>query len=304
MDLAVGTALRNGRYRLGLVLGRGAFGLTYLGWDPTLLRKVAIKEFLPIEIATRATDRRSVMAFSSQHARTLEYARGRFRDEARVITQFEHPNIIRVLDFFSDNNTEYMVMDYYPGQTLAALLDSSGSLAEEPAVDLMRIVLSGLEEVQRERDGERHIHRDIKPSNIYLADAGERIMPKILDFGAARLAVGERSQNLTQVLTAGYAPFEQYMAKGRQGPWSDVYACAATLYHLLTGERPVAAIDRYEGEELRTPQEVSEEVSADVSDAVMEGMALDPKKRPPDAAAFRSLLRSTVRRIPSTKHWI
>jgi serine/threonine protein kinase len=303
MDLAIGAPLRNGRYEIGLVLGRGAFGITYLGWDPNLNRKIAIKEFLPAEIATRSGDQRTVVAFSSQHGRVLEYARERFRQEARVITQFEHPNIIRVLDFFADNGTEYMVMDYYPGQTLGAMLESSGALPEEPAVDLMSIVLAGLEEVHRERDGQRHVHRDIKPSNIYLASVGQRVIPKILDFGAARVAIGERSRNLTQVLTPGYAPFEQYMVKGRQGPWSDVYACAATLYHMLTGERPMAALDRYESDQLRPPHELSPEISRAVSDAVMEGLALDVKNRPADAAAFRSVLRATVRRIPTTKHW-
>jgi len=181
-------------------------------------------------------------------------------------------------------------MEYYPGETLGEYMDRNGRIPETAALGLMRIVLEALEEVHRERNGERHIHRDMKPSNVYLAAIGASVVPKLLDFGAARTAVGERTQNLTQVLTPGYAPFEQYHSRGAQGPWTDVYACAATLYHMLTAERPAGAPDRYQGEEIATPRDLVPELSEATSRAVMKGLELDRQNRPASAAEFQSML--------------
>jgi len=289
-DLPLGALLAQGRYTVGRVLGRGAFGVTYLAWDPRLRRRVAVKEFLPIDVAGRSTDRRSVQAHSHGQESVFEYARDRFRLEARLVSQLDHPNIIRILDFFPDNGTEYMVMEYFPGETLGEYMHRNGRIPESAAIGLMSIVLEALEEVHRERDGVQHIHRDLKPSNVYLASIGATVVPKLLDFGAARTAVGEKMRNLTQVLTPGYAPFEQYHAKGKQGAWTDVYACAATLYHMLTGRKPTAAPDRYESDSLESPRDLVPELSPAISRAVMDGLALDRQRRPQSAAAFRKVL--------------
>jgi serine/threonine protein kinase len=294
-DLALGALLAQGRYTVGRVLGRGAFGVTYLAWDPRLRRRVAVKEFLPIDVAGRSTDRRSVQAHSHGQESIFEYARDRFRQEARLVSQLDHPNIIRILDFFPDNGTEYMVMEYFPGETLGEYMHRNGRIPESAAIGLMSIVLEALEEVHRERDGVQHIHRDLKPSNVYLAAIGATVVPKLLDFGAARTAVGEKTRNLTQVLTPGYAPFEQYHAKGKQGAWTDVYACAATLYHMLTGRKPTAAPDRYESDSLESPRDLVPELSPAVSRAVMDGLALDRQRRPQSAAAFRKVLNDEVK---------
>lgn len=289
-DLSPGIELGNGRYVTGKVLGRGPFGLTYLGWDPRLQRRVALKEFLPVDVAGRSADGRTVQVHSRGQESVLEYARERFRQEARLVSHLDHPNIIRVLDFFPDNGTEYMVMDYLPGETLLAYMNRNGRIPESSAAGLTFIVLDALEEVHRERDGEHHIHRDLKPTNIYLASVGDTVVPKLIDFGAARTAVGEKTRNLTQVLTPGYAPFEQYHSKGVLGPWTDVYACAATLYHMLTGQKPTAAPDRYENDSLEPPRALVPELSATISEGVMEGLILDRKQRPQSAAAFRRVL--------------
>lgn len=294
LDLAVGTLVAGGRYAIGRVLGRGAFGVTYLAWDVQLRRRIAIKEFLPTDVAGRAPDGRTVRAHSHTQHTVLEYARTRFRQEARVVSQFNHANIIRILDFFPENGTEYMVMEYYAGETLAEYMDANGPIPETAAVGLMCIVLDALEEVHQPRDGKSHLHRDLKPSNIYLAAAGTALVPKLLDFGAARAAVGEATRNLTQVLTPGYAPFEQYHSRGKQGPWTDVYASAATLYHMVTGHRPAAAPDRFEGEALSNPRELVPEVSLAASTAILHGLELDREKRPQTAVGFRNLLLQSV----------
>jgi serine/threonine protein kinase len=247
-----------------------------------------------MDVAGRGKDGLTVRAHSRSQQPIFEYARDRFRNEARLVSRFEHANIIRVLDFFPDYGTEYMVMEYFPGETLAEYIDRHGTIPESAAVGLMDIVLDALETVHQQRDGERSIHRDMKPSNIYLANVNASVVPKLLDFGAARNAVGERTRNLTQVLTPGYAPFEQYHTRGKQGPWTDVYGSAATLYHMLAGQRPVAAPDRLEGERLSTPREVMPDVSEPVSTAVMSGLELDGAKRPQTAAAFRQMLDQAV----------
>lgn len=294
LDLPIGTPMGAGRYVVGRALGRGAFGLTYLAWDPRLERRVALKEFLPIDVAGRDKDGRTVRAHSRSQQPVFEYARDRFRNEARLVSRFEHSNIIRVLDFFPDNGTEYMVMEYFPGETLAQYIERHGVIPESAAVGLMCIVLDALTTVHQEHEGERQIHRDMKPSNIYLAAVASNVVPKLLDFGAARNAIGERTRNLTQVLTPGYAPFEQYHARGKQGPWTDVYGCAATLYHMLTAQRPVAAPDRFEGETLAPVRDLVAEISEPTSRAVMAGLELDVDKRPQTATAFRELLETAV----------
>lgn len=293
-DLPVGADVSGGRYVIGHVLGRGTFGLTYLAWDPLLRRRVAIKEFLPSDIAGRAADGRTVQPHRQTHHGVMTYARDRFRQEARVVSSIEHPNVIRIFDFFPDNGTEYMVMEYHAGQTLATYMDANGLIPESAGIGLMLIVLDALEEIHRPREGQSHIHRDLKPSNIYLAEVGASTVPKLLDFGAARAAVGERTQNLTQVLTPGYAPFEQYHSKGRQGPWTDVYAAAATLYHMLTGVRPTPAGDRMQGEPTPSPVELSADISASVSTAIMTGMAMKRDDRPASANAFARLLEDAL----------
>jgi len=228
-----------GQFRVGRVLGKpGGFGITYIGWDVHLQQRVAIKEYLPRDLATRTTESLEVRVHTdADHAR-FDAGREYFLHEARIVARFSHPNIVRVRSFFNANGTAYLVMDYYDGISLGEYLSTvSSRLAPGVALELIKPILRGLQYVH-----EHHvIHRDLKPYNIYLAAEGR---PILLDFGAALLSADGRENSRAVVLTEGYAPLEQYQRRSPQGPYTDVYGAAATLYRMITGESPPMALDR------------------------------------------------------------
>ncbi|MZP29825.1 protein kinase [Heliobacterium undosum] len=212
LHLSPGTML-NDRYLLGKVLGHGGFGVTYLAWDLMLKVKLAIKEYLPRELATRAPGHTAVTIFSSERGFSFEKGLESFLDEARRLARFrEHPNIVGIQDFFRANNTAYLVMNYIEGITFREYLErAGGKLPFSAALEIMMPVMDALREVH----DNGILHRDISPDNIYISTTGQ---VKILDFGAARNVLGECSQSLSVVLKPGYAPEEQYRTRGEQGP--------------------------------------------------------------------------------------
>jgi formylglycine-generating enzyme required for sulfatase activity/serine/threonine protein kinase len=275
------------QFLIGRVLGEpGGYGITYLAWDLGLQTRVAIKEFLPRDWVWRASDGATVTAQSPRHAEQFRFGLEQFLREARTLAQLDHPNIVRVRQFFEANGTAYLVMDYYAGLSLAEHLESQGGrLPEAQAKDLLLPILDGLRAVHA-RDV---LHRDIKPQNIYLARLPSGgVRPILLDFGAARQAIGEHSRSLSVILTPGYAPFEQYHRKGQQGPWTDVYAAAATLYRMVTGEPPPEANERMAGDDLRPATDFG--VTRPLSDALGQGLAMDPAARPQTVQTFQALL--------------
>ena len=223
-------------FRMGSVLGHGGFGITYRALDEDLRHAVAIKEYLPREVAFRDRDS-TVLPLSESDRETFDWGLERFLDEARTLARFRHPNIVGVRRFIRANGTAYLVMDYCDGESLETLLEREGTLSEEQLQALLVPLLDALETLH----DAGVTHRDIKPGNIYLRDDGS---PVLLDFGAARQALAHHSRSVTAMATPGYAAFEQYSTKGKQGPWTDIYGLGATLYRCVTGQRPPDASDR------------------------------------------------------------
>ena len=226
-------------YVLERVLGQGGFGITYLAHDSNLDRPVAIKEYLPTEIARRRADA-SARPHTEAHAERYAWGLERFLAEARTLARFDHPNIVRVLSIFEANNTAYMVMRFEEGEDLATLLERRGTLPERQLTDCLLPILDGLEQVH----ATGFIHRDIKPENIYVRKDGS---PVLLDFGSARQSFGI-AKTMTILVAPGYAPLEQYYGDAAtQGPWTDIYGLGATCYRAIAGQAPLDAVARAKG---------------------------------------------------------
>ncbi|MBI2994470.1 MAG: serine/threonine protein kinase [Gammaproteobacteria bacterium] len=226
-------------YRIREILGQGGFGITYLAHDINLDQDVAIKEYLPIELAVREGDC-SVNPLSEDLGDKFHLGLQKFIAEARTLSKFRHPNIVRVRNVFEENNTAYMVMDYEEGETLKDRMTRRGTLDEAELLNLLVPILGGLEQVHQAG----YIHRDIKPANLFIRRDGS---PVLLDFGSARQAIGEQTRTLTSLVSPGYAPFEQYYSRSdAQGPWTDIYGLGATLYRAVSGRPPMDAVDRSE----------------------------------------------------------
>jgi len=226
-------------YLLERVLGQGGFGITYLARDTNLDQSVAIKEYLPVDVATRRADT-TVRARSDEQGERYRWGLERFIREARTLARFDHPNIVRVLSVFEQNGTAYMVMRFEEGENFAALLDRKRTIQEAELMRVLLPVLEGLELVHNAG----FIHRDIKPDNIHIRADGT---PVLLDFGSARNALGH-ARTVTILVAPGYAPFEQYYSSGEdQGPWTDIYSLGATCYRAIAGVPPMDAIARSKG---------------------------------------------------------
>ena len=226
---------RLNEYRIDSVLGAGGFGLTYLATDSNLDLKVAVKEYLPSEFASRADDS-TVQPRSSSATDSFNWGLQRFMDEARTLASFRHPNIVRVMRFFEANSTGYMVMEFVEGEPLVRWIESRRPLSQAAILQIATPILDGLETIHRSG----YLHRDIKPANVYIRSDGS---PVLLDFGSARHVVSG-GQELTAVVSPGYAPLEQYHTQGRQGPWTDIYAFGGVLYWMVSGNKPVEAAAR------------------------------------------------------------
>ena len=263
-----------GRYRIGRVLGGGGFGITYVGIDTVLDLKVAIKEFYMTGFVSREALRSPELRITGgTYGEDFIRNRDRFLDEARVLARFaSEPGIVMVRDFFTANNTAYIVMEFLDGETLAAHLKKAGPLSWAETHRLMRPVLETLSRIHRHDI----IHRDISPDNIMMTSLGQ---VKLLDFGAARDYSGQADHSLSVILKHGYAPVEQNSRnRGIQGPWTDVYALCATMYRCLTGKVPEDAMERVNEDTVKTPRQLGC-CSRPVSDVLMKGLELRRKDR-------------------------
>ncbi len=284
-----------GKYELQAVLGQGGFGITYRAWDAALKRAVAIKEYLPSDVAVRV-DGTTVRARSRNDQDSFQWGLERFLEEARALARFEEARaIVRVYDYMQANGTAYMVMALVEGTPLSVLYRREAPLSEERLKAIVLPILDGLEEVHRAG----FLHRDIKPSNILIRSSGQ---PVLIDFGAARQALGEKSRSITSVFTPGYAPFEQYTSSGKQGPWTDIYALAATLYHGIAGQVPVQATDRIREDPLEPAAKIGAgRYSPDFLAAIDNGLEVFENRRPQSIAQWRDRLTGRATALPGTE---
>jgi serine/threonine protein kinase len=273
-------------YTIERVLGQGGFGITYLARDTNLDQLVAIKEYLPVEVASRRPDS-TVRSRSDTQRERYRWGLDRFIQEARTLARFDHPNIVRVHSVFEFNGTAYMVMRFEEGDNLASLLERRGTLPERDLLRILLPVLDGLELVHNAG----FIHRDIKPDNIHIRSDGS---PVLLDFGSARHSLG-KAHTLTILVAPGYAPFEQYHSSSEnQGPWTDIYGLAATCYRAISGIQPMDAITRSKGilgstREVLVPARAvgSGRYSAHLLTAVDHALEFAEKNRPQSVAEWR-----------------
>ncbi len=279
-------------YEIKSVLGRGGFGITYLASDTNLHTKVAIKEYLPGEIAER-TDNSYLVPKTGTDGQMYRWGLTRFIEEARILAKFNHPNIVRVLSVFEENNTAYMIMEYEQGNNLELMLHTPNYQTESRLIEIFDAILSGLEQVH----AHNIIHRDIKPANIYIRGDGS---PVLLDFGSARRHVEGQSQNMTRILTRGYAPYEQIdESAGEQGPWTDIYAIGATLYYAINNYNlPSDSLLRFTKIMQEIPDPIQStfqlpnagEYSKKFLSAIDQALKFKASERPQTAAEFRKLL--------------
>ena len=261
--IAPGTML-NGKYLIGYPLGAGGFGMTYIGRDLNLDMKVAVKEY--IEGAAGGKER--------------------FLREARAMARFAgQAGIVNVRDFFEENGTAYIVMEYLEGMTLKDYISKFGPISWNLAMDYMLPILKVLSKLHKEG----FIHRDVSPDNIMMLKDGS---VKLLDFGAAADVGAEQQKTMTVMLKPGYAPPEQYQGKGGMGPWTDVYAACATFYKCITGETPQDSLSRMFDDQLRTPSQLGVSIPEAAQQALMQGLCVRREGRFMSVEALISALEA------------
>ena len=257
--LTPGTIL-NDHFYVGKALGQGGFGITYIGINTKLKRRVAIKEFYPNSCVNRnnTISPNVLVSQSENQAKFFEYGKARFLDEARNLALFSNESgIVNVSDYFEENNTAYIIMEYLDGTTLKERVSRKGKLSVEETLRLLYPIMLSLSKIHKQGI----IHRDISPDNIMISDDGKA---KLLDFGAARFVSAAASSSLSIVLKPGFAPEEQYRSKGVQGPWTDIYALCATIYTCITGIIPDDAPQRQHLDELKAPSALGVEINGSI----------------------------------------
>lgn len=282
--LAPGTELVQD-YRIEGILGAGGFGITYLAEEVPLARSVTLKEYFPADFAARDANGAAVPRSESSG---LDFTWGldRFVDEAQILARFDHPNIVKVYRYFRTNGTAYMALKWEEGQSLKSWAKALGRTPRQPEIDdILRPLLDALEVVH----ASDFLHRDIAPDNIIIRTDGS---PVLIDFGSARGDLAQRSRTVSALVKPGYSPYEQYAEDGaKQGPWSDIYALSATLYHLITGKRPPDAPSRIVSDDFRSARDAAlGSFRPAFLQAIDQGLALDLDKRPQSVAEWRKKL--------------
>ena len=267
-------SILNGKYLVGRVLGQGGFGITYIGWDLALERKVAIKEYFPSGQVVRQNGASSLLWYSTEQAESArESGKEMFLKEARKMNKVRKiPQVVQVLDLFQDNETAYIAMDFVEGENLKQYLKRTGPLSWEQMREIFLPVIQAMEKVHQAG----LIHRDLSPDNLMLLPDGG---VQILDLGAAKdLSINSGASSM-QVAKGGFSPLEQYHQRGGSGRWTDVYALAATIYYTLTGVVPPAAVERVDEDTLRWDLPPLQKLPQEGVQALKKAMALRTKER-------------------------
>lgn len=266
----------NNRYLVGRMLGKGGFGVTYIGKDMMTNNVYAIKEYMPAEYSVRSGGTLDIVPFSDAKSKfVFNHGRDRFVDEARTLLKLKNnPIVVDIVDYFTQNNTAYFVMEYLDGKNLRRMAkDNGGKLDAAFVKEVFLTVASSLVEIHRLNI----LHRDISPENIMVSSDKSKVT--LIDFGAARNFVSTQNKGMSILLKPGFAPPEQYSKTGAHGPWSDVYALCATFYNLVSGKPLIDALFRYRGEQLPSLYSLGCNVTKKTSEVIERGMELDYKRR-------------------------
>ncbi len=290
-----GTEL-NGHYIIGTTVGFGGFGITYRAWDRVLEKMVAIKEFYPNGIVNRVPGEKEVIIYSGNRADEFLNGKIRFLAEARNMARFNtHPNIVNVYEFFEENNTAYIAMEFLEGMSYKQYIaQHNGRVDCQTAVNVVLSVTDALREIHKVKI----IHRDISPDNIFMVPVDQQATNykvKLIDFGAARFSSGEEEKTLSIILKPGYAPPEQYRSRSKQGPWTDIYAVGAVLYRSVTGRMPEKSVNRVVEDHLPPPNALVPEIPQYLSDTIMRAMALSQELRFQNVDQFQAALRNETK---------
>jgi serine/threonine protein kinase len=276
-----------GDYKIVRVLGAGGFGVTYLAEEPNLSRQVSIKEYFPSDFATR-TDKLEATPRSEGSRSDYNWGLDRFVDEAQTLAKFNHSNIVKVHRVFRANNTAYMVLHFEEGKSLKTWLKDLGRAPRQKELDAIVGPLLDALEIIHNAD---FLHRDVAPDNIIIRTSGD---PVLIDFGAARsdIAAHSKTKTVSALVKPGYSPYEQYAETSRQqGPWTDIYAFAATLYHAVAGKRPPDSPSRMLKDEMVPVRDAAlGGYRGTFLNAIQQGLALSVDSRPKSVAAWRGAL--------------
>ena len=304
--LIPGTILGN-HFIVGTVIGFGGFGITYKCFDTTLGVTVAVKEFYPAGLVNRSPGERKVGLLSGDKREQYKERLKRFLMEAQSVAQFgKAKDIVNVYDFFEENGTAYIIMEYIDGVLLKDYLDKQGAMEPEAALSIIMPIIEAVKKIH----SKGIIHRDVSPDNIFIASEDSI---KIFDFGAAQLNDSKEGMAAEKIIKVGYSPLEQYRDKSRQGFYTDIYSAGAILYEMLTGIKPVESTEREFKDELKSPLELNVKISPNTDRAVMEALAVRPELRFQGIQQFEEALlnkraaeypREKLRKKKRKRNWI
>lgn len=279
-SLCAGTMLR-GRYRIEKILGQGGFGITYAALDTKSNQRVAVKELFPSRCVVRSGDSHTVQILADQEG-SFAHLRESFEKEARILIQLQNQEgVVRLMHVFAENNTMYYVMELLEGEDLMHRLKREGALSWAQLAPILKTVMKALDQIH----AVGLIHRDISPDNIFLTENGARL----IDFGSVRNYQG--NNNLTALVKRNFAPWEQFLTGGHQGPWTDIYALAVTAYYALSGQLPPTSMERRAEDKLVPLDMLCPSLPKEVCAAIHRSMMVLPEHRFQTIRQFSQALR-------------